>query len=1048
MATNNLYTPQIVGLEGGLDFTTPKLAATPGSLSDCYNFEVTDRLGYARIMGYERFDGGYAPSLAYTNIITLLHNPIDGSLDLIREPVSTEFDPSRPFGMVVTHTDTETTVAVEDFAAFEPLLMFLQEQTSFPYVKMSTHSGDVEWEITGFRPENNIDAAHDAAVRNNLFKGASSRVKSIDTDTQKSPIIGLEFYKDKLYAVRNLNRIYFEEGSIAPNVGDVLLTFAGEEVKVLEVVLSTGTWDDEDAVGYILTYSPVDSTANGPASNEVTGDTDVLTFVNSPATAKELLKDVTQAGMWVSGGLLDPGWTPVDLGWEFTFRAGTSEGPPRTYFRGTLVGAGPETQTKVAVANNVIHGNTWAPSSGTAVEALAEKDDGSFLVRTSSTVNPGLFSYVSTYNFDSALNVPADATVNGIKVTIRAAATGTSAVKRFDVQLWTPAAFLGTSKSAAFTTDLEDYVLGGDGDNWGIENLKEAIKLPDFGFTINPYQSAANSATWGYDYAEMAVTYTRSIENYYFWDGDDDVQAEITNYFVDEGDWTLNDAHGFMQVNSMKAYGSGTRTHIKVGDEIRTMPNGDGELIAIVESTPKYAYLPGLKPLEDNNSRYQMIVANFYGNEDWEAIYGVNGAGRGFSYDGYYFRRLYTGLSEDIDKPRHIIFFQHHLGLGYAAGNLTLSVQGEPENFSGELGASSWDVGDPITGLIRMNGSTLGIACKDSINSLTGSNIDDFSIRCINPYEGAIEYTVIDVGKPVYCSYKGISLFEQTAAYGDYLGTRLSANITSWLVPRLQGRSPPIDIYAGLKGNFIQQTASTGPLVAIPCRSRNQMRLYFKDGTILTMTLMGAEQKPVFTFQSHLVYPSDSDDAYSNLIPRAENSATDSKGRERIHVSHYNYYRDSESLDDKYFVYESEKSWTFDGRGIPAYFVTNSNFKDQPFIYGKIAKVRVNGLSYGYAPCKVLVTEGYTAVDVTKIGQQEYQDINLPRAATHTLGADFIPYTNIANVPKEGTSFNLTFLSYDTANRANPFAFKSATPCPPFALQTLLLQTTPAKGDV
>lgn len=51
-------------LDGGLDLITPTLRLKPGVLSDSSNFEVAVAGGYARIEGYERFDGQAAPSSA------------------------------------------------------------------------------------------------------------------------------------------------------------------------------------------------------------------------------------------------------------------------------------------------------------------------------------------------------------------------------------------------------------------------------------------------------------------------------------------------------------------------------------------------------------------------------------------------------------------------------------------------------------------------------------------------------------------------------------------------------------------------------------------------------------------------------------------------------------------------------------------------------------------------------------------------------------------------------------------------------------------------
>lgn len=54
---------------GGLDLTTPSLSLQPGALRDVVNFEVSQSGGYARIAGYERFDGRASPSAASYQII-------------------------------------------------------------------------------------------------------------------------------------------------------------------------------------------------------------------------------------------------------------------------------------------------------------------------------------------------------------------------------------------------------------------------------------------------------------------------------------------------------------------------------------------------------------------------------------------------------------------------------------------------------------------------------------------------------------------------------------------------------------------------------------------------------------------------------------------------------------------------------------------------------------------------------------------------------------------------------------------------------------------
>src|SRR5436190_10389746 len=58
-------------IPGGLDLTTPSLRLLPGVLRDTLNFECAQQGGYARIEGYERFDGRPLSSAATFQIVQI-----------------------------------------------------------------------------------------------------------------------------------------------------------------------------------------------------------------------------------------------------------------------------------------------------------------------------------------------------------------------------------------------------------------------------------------------------------------------------------------------------------------------------------------------------------------------------------------------------------------------------------------------------------------------------------------------------------------------------------------------------------------------------------------------------------------------------------------------------------------------------------------------------------------------------------------------------------------------------------------------------------------
>lgn len=212
------------------------------------------------------------------------------------------------------------------------------------------------------------------------------------------------------------------------------------------------------------------------------------------------------------------------------------------------------------------------------------------------------------------------------------------------------------------------------------------------------------------------------------------------------------------------------------------------------------------------------------------------------------------------------------MALGFNNGRVDISVVGKPYNFSGMEGASSWAIGDPVVGLLPLSGTLLGIFCQKSVWGISGTTVDNFATQVIAPRIGAIEYTIADMGFPVYANAYGIYTLSQTSEYGDYLGTPMSQDVSPWLRPRL----------------LRKYTSRKEVVAAWPVRSKNQYRLAFLDGFVLSMTLnAGSQTAPTFSFQKYFVSSEPIVDLYSQpcLIPAAISSGLDDTGEERIHAA-------------------------------------------------------------------------------------------------------------------------------------------------------------------
>jgi hypothetical protein len=507
-----------------------------------------------------------------------------------------------------------------------------------------------------------------------------------------------------------------------------------------------------------------------------------------------------------------------------------------------------------------------------------------------------------------------------------------------------------------------------------------------------------------FDSLVIRIYYDQPSARYYVKEGTKVLSFDLVSNTVTSGQLRDGNAKGDLQVVNVQSVttGSDLKTCILGGDEIfLNDPLGpDPRKVADVAGTSGQVAmslngLPALKDIIAAGSRYQFITANFFAREDWDGFYGVSGAGKAFSFAAFdadddgdeeqYLQFIYTNtVVPDEDKPRHIEFHQYHLALGYKDGTVRFSVPGEPENFDGLLGAAEVGVGDRVTGLLAMRGKALGVFCENSIYTILGDNADTFNVETLAPKTGAIEYTVVDMGIPLYCDNRGISTLEQSQKYGNFVGIRISQKVSPWILPRMTRAD---DLFSLNKG--------AGVVCAVPVRAKNQYRLFFRDGRVLILTMNG-DGTLAFTYA--LYYLNEAESQF--LVPIAHSSQVDGDGRERIHLAHYSPRSSISSANSK-FVYEFERGLGFDGSWFDAFFDTAFSYKD-PFRDTTVRKVRADGLTRGYGPYTITVgadydEDSYSTTDV---------NISLPRNPAATVSDDPKPSTTMATVAKDGRSLS------------------------------------------
>ena len=474
---------------------------------------------------------------------------------------------------------------------------------------------------------------------------------------------------------------------------------------------------------------------------------------------------------------------------------------------------------------------------------------------------------------------------------------------------------LGAPMSNTLPINRSDFTVTEDGTSEGmrwtvLEGVQQQVVIgaedqrfgltPEFGSTFINYgvglrftpnlatvPSYADAGDASYRFKvhsfKVRVYFDAGSVEYYFasLDKTQVLKGTLTAYYVYTGNFRTNDASGVLQLTSELEQMDGTQRWIGSDWTIHSSyPPTDinqigevGEVDVSPELGMKYNALPTQQQVLGNRSRYEFITENFYGDPDLNSMYGVHGLPRAFAYNGDFFYKIYTQADAEKDSPRHVANHHGHLALGFYGGRVDISVAGEPYNFNGVDGASSWAFGDKVVGLLPLSGTILGVFGAKSVWGISGTTVDNFATQVISPNMGAVEYTITDMGFPVYANSYGIYTLNQTQQYGDYLGQPMSQDISPWLRPRL----------------IRKLTSDKEVVCAFPVRSKNQYRLCFSDGYVTSMTLNG-QQIPTFSFQKYFYTPEgdelpDNLFSYPSIVPAAVSSELDESGEERIHIA-------------------------------------------------------------------------------------------------------------------------------------------------------------------
>lgn len=256
-------------------------------------------------------------------------------------------------------------------------------------------------------------------------------------------------------------------------------------------------------------------------------------------------------------------------------------------------------------------------------------------------------------------------------------------------------------------------------------------------------------------------------------------------------------------------------------------------------------------------------------------MYGSNGLQSAFEFDGNALIPITVPLdSVEDDRPQYIEAHRNHLFLSYRGGIVIHSSLGNPHEYSALTGSAELSVGDEVTGMMSSVSSVLTLFAQNRVAVLRGDDSDNWVMDTLTDDAGADAWSMQNIAGPVYFDRAGFRSLSTTDTYGNFnIGT-----YTELVEPLIRAK----------------QEAGTTVKASLRCRRKNQYRIFFSDGTGMTV-YFGRTPVEVCTF-----------DLGINI--EYAHSGEDANGEEILLIG-----------DDSGFVYEMDSGQDFDGEALAAF---------------------------------------------------------------------------------------------------------------------------------
>lgn len=345
--------------------------------------------------------------------------------------------------------------------------------------------------------------------------------------------------------------------------------------------------------------------------------------------------------------------------------------------------------------------------------------------------------------------------------------------------------------------------------------------------------------------------------------------STINRIVIQSGSWSTNDAQGYLVISSRSGSYAGGET-----------ANG----LTITASATEITL-----PIGGN---YQFLNHNFYGASNLRRMYGCNGVGYAFEFDGTIFTPIKTGMVNDT--PNYIAVYKQHLFLSFPGGSVQHSGIGAPLTWSIVLGAGEIGVGDDVTGFMPGYSTALIILTINTVQTLSGDSAANWVLSTLNESSGAKDGTAQVVTTGLYVDDEGLRDIKATQEYGDFgIGT-ISTLVRPILLQKKNNQGVSIT-------------------TSLRVKSKNQYRLYWDDGTFAIFDFSKSMPEIMFC-------------EYSSVV-RTACSSEDILGNEVLFFG-----------GDDGYIYEMDAGTSFDGASFVSYFRLPYNHLGTPTYFKRFHK--------------------------------------------------------------------------------------------------------------